>query len=349
MATGSQYIYAVLYAAGTDGTGVYIARSGDEGDTWGDYKLVHPLTTGATFGGTAIAAVGNEIFIVTGEYNPRHLFLSYNGSNGDGTFSEYIVSNGVGETSISIAVDPFNTDNVYVGGANIAFGWHLERIFIYTSISGPGGTFTEQYIDTWIYPPPYNYPTQAYTCELKVAPDQDVYMFMTANYCFEIYRSQNFGSTFTSLYSGWETLGPWGRDSDYCFDPDNPETIYWVETFRTPDAYRHTYRMSTNGGMNFNTISNNLHGTTTGYTNCAVTTDNGGNLYIVYTDKSTGNGEVYGKYSTNGTTLGPTIQISNDPLNDGHVEITKTVSGCDVVVGWLEDRDGARRVVSRRG
>jgi len=117
-----------------------------------------------------------------------------------------------------------------------------------------------------------------------------------------------------------------------------------------PGTYRQSYRRSLDGGVSWTVLYPNLHGTTTGYTNVSVAMDKNNNVYIVYTDKSTGNGDVYGRYSnTSGTNLGAYFPISSDPLNDGHVEITTTTDGCDVIVGWLEDRDGARRVVSRRG
>jgi hypothetical protein len=353
MATNSQYIFAVFYASGNDGDGVYIARSGDNGATWGDYNLVHETTPGATFAGVAIDVVDSEVFIAVGEINTYGTFLLYNNSNGEGLFDEYQLSDLYGYSSISVAADPVDTNNIYVGVAkpHYTFVSYTQEVHIYTSNTGPAGTFTEEMYNTWYRPPPYGYFTQGYELELKVAADQDVYLVETANATLAVKKSEDFGATFTEIYGSWDPQGSWGRDSDYCFDPSDPETIHWVTTYRVPSTYRHSYRRSTNGGVSWSTMQYNLGSNTQAYTNAAICTDSAGNIYIVYTDKSSGNGEVYGRFSNDGgSSFGPVIQISeDDPGNDGHVEITPTTHGCDVVIGWLEDRDGERRVVSRRG
>ena len=351
MARGSEYIYAAFYATGSNGNGVYIARSGDSGATWGGYNLVRALTPGAEFTGVAIDAVGSEVFVAMGETNPKSLYFGYNNNNGASAFTISQISDTQGYVSTSIAVDPFDTNNIYISVGEQSFWTHIEAYWIYVSNTGPAGPFTATRRTTWAMPPPYNYPSQGYTGELKVAPDRDVYYIMDGNENFEVLRSIDYGTTFTYMYQGWMPIVSWGRDSDYCFNPNDSEMIHYVITYRELGVgWRHVYYRSLNGGASWTVVNNNLHNTYTGYTNCAVTTDSNGNLYIVYNDSATGNAEVYGRYSTNnGQSFGLPIQISNDPWNDANVEIVTTTDGCDVVVGWMEDWDTAKRVVSRRG
>jgi hypothetical protein len=352
MATGSEYIFAVFYANGISGEGVYLARSGDDGATWGNYNFVHAMTTGAAYCGAAIYVVDTEVFIAIGEKNPRNLVITYNGNNGEGSFTEHQISSSVSECSISVAVDPSDTENIYVCAANNILN-HFEQISVFVSNNGLSGPYTEHQIVT---PLRGLFQTQAYTGEMKVAPDRDVYLFIAGNRMLALHKSDNFGAVFNEIYAvpelGWNNRP---RDADCCFDPSNPDLIHWVFMHRTQTGpssfnYWHEYRRSIDGGVTWGVIDNNLHDSNLGYTNCAVCTDAEGNVYIVYTDDSTGNGEVYGRFSDDqGLTLGTVIQISDDPNNDGHVEITPTTNGCDVVIGWLEDRDGTPRVVSRRG
>ncbi len=347
METNSEYIYAVFCATGNDGDGVYLARSGDNGSTWNDYYFVRETTPGATFSGVAIDVVDSEVFIAIGETGPQSMFLLYNSDNGGGTFDEYQLSTSYGHSNISVAVDPVDTNNIYAG---VTAGTYFQYTYIYTSNTGPSGPYTMQTLHSWYRPLPYGYYTQAYTTELKVAQDQDVYRFEIGNSTIMIDKSEDFGATFTEIYGTWDPLSYGGRDGDCCFDPNDPETIHWVTTFRRFGDNYHVYRRSTNGGVSWSIRNYNLHNSLLGYTNVSICTDSAANIYMVYGDRTTGNAEIYGRYSDDGgQTLSPVIQISDDPLNDGHVEITPTTHGCDVVIGWLEDRDGERRVVSRRG
>ncbi len=355
MVTASEYIYAVFYANGNDGEGVYIARSDDNGDSWGLYNFVHELTPLAVFSGAALAVSGSEVFVVSSETDSNAVFLSHNDNNGEGDFTEYQISDSLGFCSTTIAVDPLDSNNIYIGVGERFFPTHqyFYDLYIFTSNDGPDGTFNEQIVTSWYRPAPYSNYSQAYTGEIKIAQDGDVYVVVVANATLAVYKSVDFGVSFTEVYGGW--AASWDRDADYCFAMNDPETIHLVITNREwnplgEDWFKHVYRRSEDGGVTWSTVVGNLHDSDKAFTNAAVCTDCAGNVYIVYTDISSGYGEVYGRFSdSGGDSFGTPIQISDDPNSDGHVEITLTTSGCDVVIGWLEDRDGTPRVVSRRG
>ena len=351
MATGSQYIYAIFYATGSGGNGLYFARSGDDGETWGDYQMIHPFATADDYKGAAICAVGSEVYITTLVSDPPKYYFLYNANHGEGIFSERLILDtppdqpSIGEPSI--AVDPQNTNNIYACYAYYQYTYYIisERAYVLTSNTGPSGTFT-------LSAPLYsywngNYYEQVWTTECKVAPDGDVYVIQVSNPYIHTHKSIDHGAAWNKISDQYVNV--FLRHADYCFDPDNPETIYLLVNQRYYNTYQ--YYRTTNGGASWTTMSSNFQvGLDTAYSNAAICTDSAGNVYAVFTDVTPGNADVYGRYSSNdGTTFSAPFQISNHPGNDAEVEIIPTTNGCNVVIGWLEDRDGTPRVVSRKG
>jgi hypothetical protein len=350
MATGSSYIYAIYFAIGSDGTGVYFARSGDSGETWGDYAFIHPFASSADYKGAAICAAGNEVFIAVIESEIHRYYIYYSDDSGQ-IFEQHLILEEAGNPpSIglpSIAVDPVDTSNIYAAYAHYAASYYTisDRTTVLTSNSGISGTFTKssELLSRWNG----SYNDQVWTSEVKVAPDRDVYVIQNANPSFSTHRSTDYGATWNKMSD--VTCYVFSRHADYCFDPNNPETIYMLLNRRWYNTI--VYYRSTNGGGSWSTMNSNFQvGADTAYSNAAICTDRAGNLYAVFTDVTPGNADVYGRYSTdNGSSFGSAFQVSTHPGNDAEVEIIPTTSGCDVIIGWLEDRDGTPRVVSIRG
>jgi hypothetical protein len=154
--------------------------------------------------------------------------------------------------------------------------------------TGGSGTWTEQYIS---FPPQ---PNNGCQLDLGVNSDGSVYHLHMANVLMGVVRSDNHGASFTAFnYPGnvvW--THNWGGEADMCFDPNNPDIIYFIWStmgINPPYGYR-TVRLakSSNRANSFSEIQTNLiHNVDVNGRQPSVMMDQNGKLFVSYTYQTT--------------------------------------------------------------
>jgi hypothetical protein len=218
-ASGNGYIYTAFQD--TNGH-VYFTRSGDAGTSW---LPITTLFTGAanSVQGTAIAAVGAEVFVIYSDLTTGDLILAKNTTSGTGAWSYYTIFDGLAGYYIycnGIAVDPTNTTY-----AAVAFHYGTSALTtlpttMYHAYSSTGGATWTNFTIAWGG-------AQPYCADIQAGPDGTFYVARQHNSYTYFKKSTDHGVTWSATYQLTNGAG-WGQSCDLVVDPSNANTLYYV-------------------------------------------------------------------------------------------------------------------------
>src|SRR5215204_4926516 len=125
-----------------------------------------------------------------------------------------------------------------------------------------------------------------------------------------------------------------GKDSVY---------VVWEDaTTGNGDIY---FKRSVDNGTSFGNTENLSNNTS--YSDLFHTAISGSNVYVVWSDNATGNGDIYFKRSVdNGTSFGNTENLSNDNGKSYGAQIV--ISGNNIYVVWADDSTGNGDIYFKR-
>src|SRR5829696_3153595 len=127
-----------------------------------------------------------------------------------------------------------------------------------------------------------------------------------------------------------------GNDCVYVVWSDN------VNATGNGDIY---FKRSVDNGTSFGNIKNLSNNTS--YSDSFHTAISGSNVYVVWSDNATGNGDIYFKRSVdNGTSFGNTENLSNDNGKSYGAQIV--ISGNNIYVVWADDSTGNGDIYFKR-
>jgi ethanolamine utilization microcompartment shell protein EutL len=122
--------------------------------------------------------------------------------------------------------------------------------------------------------------------------------------------------------------------------------VVWVDNITAGGVADILYRRSTDGGASFGDIVNLTENTGSDGEAPAIAAS-GNNVYVVWSDFSTGNGDILYKKSTNGgASFGDTKKLSNTPGSSNNSAIA--VTGNNVYVVWRNITPGILDILYRR-
>jgi len=127
--------------------------------------------------------------------------------------------------------------------------------------------------------------------------------------------------------------------------PPGTNNIYVVWADNTTRNNEILFKKSTNDGRSFTNVAKNLSGSIGDSLNPQIgSSSNGNNVYVVWTDNSTGKGDIYFKRSSNeGNTFTQTINLSNNSYTSSNPRIS--TSGNNVYVAWDDKSSGYSNIL----
>src|ERR671914_418959 len=123
-------------------------------------------------------------------------------------------------------------------------------------------------------------------------------------------------------------------DAQIAVNQNNFYVLWSDDTTGNGDIY---FKRSVDNGTSFGSTENLSN--STGNSTDAQIAVNQNNVYVIWTDNTTGNGDIYFKRSAdNGTSFGNTENLSNDIGNSYEPQIV--ISGNNVYVVWIDNTTG---------
>ena len=366
LAVADGYIYAAFFADGGGGRGIHFTSSADGGASWDTPSLVQSFTATEDYGGCSIDAADSEVHIA---YSPSGLhpdstdnsgnvYLLSNYTNGSGIWTQNLVKAmgpDIGVGHIGIAVDPLNTNNIYVGYGQFSSlspsWWYYDYIRVSTTNNGANGPYVENVMEG-----PSDEPDDNYGIDIAVSPvDGDVYVLSVEAYYVGVYRSEDNGATFPQDPTHYERFYAggyyWSRDTDLALHPTDGDVYYVALACRRNSAFPIRIFKSTDGINLIQVTASVVDVSSARQIMPSITVNDDGVVYVSWVDNRTGDYEVYLDYMPDGGSFSTDLQVSSgSSTNERDPEIKVAPDVCDIVIVWEENGDQSGGTLkSRRG
>jgi len=307
---------------------IYFKKSDDGGATWTKKRLTWNTSVSMN---PAIAVDSSNIYVVWHDYrlgSPEIYFKKSDDGGATWTTSRNLTNSAGYSICPSIAVD----------GSNIYVAWQ-EDYEIYFKKSADGGATWTASINLSNTVGLSGWPAIAVDgSDIHVVWNDDT----LGNYEIYFKKSDDGGAT-------WSKNKNLTNNASYSYDPAiavDGSNIYVVWEDWTPGNPEIYFKKSDDGGATWSknkNLANNLGDSW----DCAIAAD-GSNIYVVWSDYTLGNYEIYFKKSNDG---GATWTTSKNLSNNAGLsdEPSIAVDGSNIYVVWTDDTPGNYDIYFKKG